>query len=189
MSKIDSNVYALSIQLSLESSLASATLDDFSRKVVDFEQQVSASAQKSLTTIGDLANTTTESTKGLEAILNSINTFSESIGSNFQNTTKELEKQLSTQIASSKLSDKNFDISQKMSKLLSESSEDLQEHLKSSEEFNKDLEKTIELITTKNAGHTLQNELLRNDVDIIDDINDKKANIKQILTEWLKILE
>ena len=45
---VDPNVYALSIQLSLESSAAFATLEEFGQKASDIESNISTAAQNSI---------------------------------------------------------------------------------------------------------------------------------------------
>lgn len=176
-SKIDSNVYALSIQLSLESALANTAIDNFSAKIVSLEQQVSSAAQQALSTIADLASTATEAITGLESILSSINVHVDTIGTNYVDANKELSKQLLTQTATSKLIDKDFETATKMAKLHTDASKELKEHLDVNTKFTKGLEEIIQLVTEKNEGHQLQNQLLENDINLSDRVEENLSGM------------
>jgi len=83
MSTVDPNIYALKVQMSLDSGDAFNTLDQFSDSVSKVEEQVSAAASEALKSIEDVAKGLDASLGSVESAANGIELTSRGIEANF----------------------------------------------------------------------------------------------------------
>jgi uncharacterized protein YukE len=81
---VDNNIYAMSIQMQLESSDAFDTLDQFGDKMTSVEEQVSSSAQQALSSISDVSSQVDTSLGDVLSQTDAINSSSVDIGKSLQ---------------------------------------------------------------------------------------------------------
>lgn len=170
-SKVDPNVYALSIQLSLEAGDAFKTLDSFGEKVTDIEQQLTSSAKTALQSIQEITTTATQAVTDLAAAFKGVDSNTTKVQTTLVDTSKELTEQfdngedrLENAIDIFKQLEKTFDMHEDTGK-------ELKTHILANERFLKGLLAITKAIKLKNAGHLEQNQLLKTDNDLIQKMN------------------
>jgi len=162
----DPSVYALSVQLSLESQAAFASLDTFSDKVVQIESQVASAAKEAIASITAI---TTEANKALLDFSQSfqgIDSTTVKINTNLAEASKELQTHLDNSDDRLKDGKKEFKQKQEIKEILEEFSDILESHHVQWKGFYDLTGKIIEAVKKKNLGHKEQNKLLTNDVEL-----------------------
>jgi hypothetical protein len=95
-SKVDPNIYSLSIQLQLEAKDAFTSLDSFGQQIGDLEKQVSSSAQKSLQSISQMAKETEKAISDIAKVFKKVDATTVKVNDNLTDAGKELKDQFDT---------------------------------------------------------------------------------------------
>jgi len=189
---VDPNVYALSIQLSLESGDAFKTLDSFGEKISNIEQQLASSAKASLQSIKDVAVAATQAVVDLSTAFKGVDASTLRMQTTVVDTGKELtdqfdngEDRLETAVDEFKQLTKTHDLHKDTGK-------ELGKHLIVGDKFLKGLEAINKAIEVKNKGHEEQNRLLKTDDKLINQMNSSLGETnnsgKRIDREFRKVV-
>lgn len=150
---VDPNVYALSIELQLEAATAFETLDDFSDKIVDVENELLEVGQKAIGQIEVLIGTLDtgitrvmaqirdiqNETGQLTSTYKKTGVSTDTIGDSLQDQVKQIQKQI-------KLEEELVDIAKEIEEFgVSE--------LERIKDYNKQMNQLVETINIKNKGH------------------------------------
>lgn len=163
--------------------MASATLDNFSTKVVDLERQVSDAAQASINSINDLAQSSTSILQDLGILVDSISMSTVDISTNNINTSLELSKQLDINKKNQAIVIDTAKQFVQMSADLKNSTVELKNHIDINDQFMDGLTEIIDLVRRKNEGHELQNKLLQNDVSSVEELDEVTEDVIQSFTK------
>lgn len=169
-SKIDPNVYALSVQLQMDAGAAFASLDKFGDNIDNVEEQLSTAVDRSLKAIAQIADNSAKAVADLSKSFVTVDVTSAKVESTLKDATKEITDQY----------DVGKDSLAQNKKLLELKEDSFKNHEKINESLEKDVEfhdliehKLLAIndaIKRKNDGHRLQNELLENDEDLLTNI-------------------
>lgn len=176
---VDPNVYALSIQLQLDSSAAFETLEKFSESVVALEQKVSDVAEKAFSEINSIVSS-------VETSVNSITESMLVFEKHSSNIAVDLGKSLENVRDTNDLVEKNLDFLIKIKDNYEEIHDFQTEAIKFYPKEFKFLEKNLDILTQfkekidiKNKGHEEEIKLVREEATLLDELGDRAENYKQ----------
>lgn len=178
-SKIDPNVYSLSIQLALESSDAFESLDVFTGKITDLEEQVSSAAQKSMSSIGSVATAVIQNIEDIGGAFAKVQATTLKVQTNLEDATKEIKDQFDTGEEQLDNIQEIHDLLEKIQKINIKMGKELDDHLKMNDSFLKGVNEVVKAVELKNTAHREQNELISNDVNLVQAVNAQLETTRQ----------
>lgn len=164
---VDPNVYALSIQLQLDSQEAFHTLDKFGESVTSVEEQVSSAADKALQSIGNLTKQIESSFSGITNLSNQMDMGASHMASSFESINRSA---IDTQDTAEEDLDnliKQRDLWKEVVDFYDGITDSLNDHLKLHTRDIALLEGIHKAILTKNKGHAEENEYIREEGGLI----------------------
>lgn len=158
---VDPNVYALSIQLQLDSTEAFKTLDTFGDSIGKIEQQVTDAVSKSLQNINDTTQQVQSSLGVIADLSSNINSSMRNISittatDTAENTTANAAKELNNLIEKKEILEENLNI-------LNESHDITTRELRGLEDNLKQIDDITKAISKKNVGHSEENDYIEKD--------------------------
>lgn len=176
---VDPNVYALSIQLALDTSDAFSSLDEFGTKAADIEQTISQAAQNSINAISGMIDSMNSNLLQSVAVMGEFATASSKIN-------LDLAAALKTTTKTKAIDDGNFEQLEKKLKHLEEIDklqEDMQKALEAEQVVGKDylnlLGQWVSTLEHKNDLHREETGLVEAESDIISQIGKKWQGVKK----------
>jgi hypothetical protein len=169
---IDPNVYALSIDLSMNSAAATRQWNDFSTQAVALEKQITDAAKNSLTAVMGVVDVVSQSLKAV--IKNSVDfkVNSQDVVSAYQDINKEMDHSSDMEEDYIKNQKKALDVMKEMHDYDLDASKSLKNDLKLSDTMLETFQQVVEAVKVKNKQHELQNNLLETDNNLADRFND-----------------
>lgn len=164
---VDPNVYALSIQLQLDSQEAFHTLDKFGESVTSVQEQVSSAADKALQSIGNLTKQIESSFSGITNLSNQMDMGASHMASSFESINRSA---IDTQDTAEEDLDnliKQRDLWKEVVDFYDGITDSLNDHLKLHTRDIALLEGIHKAILTKNKGHAEENEYIREEGGLI----------------------
>ncbi|RUP37661.1 MAG: hypothetical protein EKK63_14375, partial [Acinetobacter sp.] len=190
-SKVDPNVYAMSIQLSLESSDAFTSLDAFSKQVSDLETELSNAARKSMLSLGQVSAEATKGVESINAAFMKTEGITVKIHTNLEAATKEINDQFDKGEEQLENVEETHKLMVKMQKIQLNMGKELGKHLKINDAFLDGTEKIVDAVHRKNIGHQEQNKLLANDVAeakrMAGEIGGVTDEVKEAEKAWIQV--
>jgi hypothetical protein len=175
--KIDPNVYALSISLSLESAAAFDTLDDFGEKITDIEHELTSAAQKSLQSINQLTAEAVKSIEDISQAFTKVDSTTIKIHTNLVDAGKELQDQFDLGEDQLDNVEDLHKLMEKINKIYIDMGKELKVPYESERLFLKGTEQIVDMVKAKNDAHREQNTLLGNDVQASQLMNKQLMNM------------
>jgi len=174
---IDPNIYALSIQLDMDSGQAFDSLDAFDSRIGKIEQDVSKAVQESIASVESSADTAAKSLDSAKSIIAGILSLSDDLGNSLSaaaansDITDQLDGQLKlqeeilkSQTMAGDLLARNQEVSEDIADVLKEEHHNIEEIV----EFFKELQDVIE---KKNLGHEEELGLVEKESEAVQSIN------------------
>lgn len=167
MPNVDPNVYALNIQLSLDSANAFSALDQFQRSITSVEEQVSTAAEKAIqnvanitqqieTSLNSLTGSISQVDMGAANVAASLNTINRAATDTQDTTEEDLDNLI-----------KQRDLWEEIVDFYDEITVSLTKHLKLHNHDIKLLDNIHKAILTKNTGHSEENDLIKIEDELI----------------------
>jgi len=185
---IDPNVYALSIQMALDSREAFSTLDQFGQSATDVEQQVSGAAQSALGSITDVAagldsslNAAAASAVTVNSISSDINSTSQAIASSFGEMNDVSEDQLGTLREALKILEEHADLREK-------GLDDILNEKEGASDILSGIEDISDAIRTKNILHREELGLVEDEVGSVRDLGSAFDDVAKAVGASLSVV-
>lgn len=164
---IDPNVYALSIQLSLDSTDAFQTLDNFAKSATDLENNISIAAQKSLDSITNIANNLNEQLTKAVVITADFSRASEKLGSQLSLAAGSIKDASTTQEDNLKDIEERLEYLEKIDKIQEHLEKSLENEYKTGEEYLSLIDKWVSTLESKNKVHEIEGQLVQQETDYV----------------------
>ncbi len=191
MPTVDPNVYALSIQLQLDSQEAFTTIDRFGESITTVEEQLASAADKALQGVDNIVKHVESSLTNVTNLINQIDISASKIATSFDSVnrsttdTEDIDDKLSKSVL------KQRDIWEEITEFHDDIKKSLNEHLKLHTDDIKLLKDIHKAIVVKNTGHEEQNQLIDSTNDGLtqcnQSIDDQKNKAKHLAKLWSSV--
>lgn len=176
---VDPNVYALSIQLQLDSSDAFSTLEEFSQAAADVEERVSTAAQNSLNTITGLVDNLNQQLSQAVITTGQLADAANNVETKLVSSAGTLKDAYNTEQDSLEDLQERLEHLEKIDDLQSELEKSLQREQKTGEEYLGTINRWIDALESKNLIHDEEAGMIEAEQDLVDGMNDSWESIKE----------
>ena len=185
---VDPNVYALSVQLSLESSAAFATLDQFGQKASDIESNISTAAQNSIKSITGIADSLNQQLALMTVKTGDFANSASKLPTTLSAAAVALKDASDTEKDALKDLEKRHDFIEKIEDIQDQIGKSLIKEHKTGEEYLDLINRWVSALESKNLVHIEEGDLVSKEKGTVDELCSSWGNVNNLNRDSVNIM-